>query len=88
MANKIFDLDVQKATFMRFEENILVAHLKEIRKADRSSNKNNMKSLKTEIRASIESDLLSQFGESLRNKYGVTINQRIIDQMFPSSPNQ
>jgi len=58
-----------------------VVRTKEIVPADPAADAAGMEQLRTQLRRDIAGDLSSEYGQALRQRYGVTINRNIVDRL-------
>ena len=78
----IFTVKPGESTMARGDGGYYVARLKEIIAADPTADKSGNDALAGGLRESIESDILTQLAYALRDRYGVSINRRSIDETF------
>lgn len=78
----IFTVKLGDSTMARGDGGYYVARLKEIIAADPAIDKLGNEALAGALRESIESDIFTQLAFALRDRYGVNINRRSIDDSF------
>lgn len=62
----------------------VVAKLTEVKPADLKADSAGVDKLREQLRGSIDSDLLNTFGEALRSRYGVEINEDVVNSLVGS----
>jgi peptidyl-prolyl cis-trans isomerase D len=80
LAAKLFEIDKGKVTTAAADNGYIVARLVEIQPADLSANAEAVAALQDTLAESLQSDLLSGFIESLREQFGVKINDRVVQE--------
>lgn len=68
----------------RGDNGYYVARLKEIVAADPAADKQGRDALAGTLKESLDNDILAQFALALRDRYGVNINRRSIDERIVS----
>jgi peptidyl-prolyl cis-trans isomerase D len=84
LAAKLFQIQIGEVTTATAPEGHIVAKLIEVRPANPSGNPDDVKAVRDSLAAALQSDLLEQFVATLRAEYGVTINQRRLDELLAS----
>ncbi len=78
----LFEIRPGEATMARAADGYDVARLKEVRAADPAADKDGLEALRARITDSVRSDLLVQLAGALRNRFPVTVNRRVFDDLF------
>jgi peptidyl-prolyl cis-trans isomerase D len=77
----LFDLALHDATMIETRDGFVVAQVTEITAPDPAANAAGLNQVKAEAEQSIARDLETQYVTALRNRVGVRINQRLMDQL-------
>ena len=78
----VFAVQPGQATMARNNDGYTVARLKTITAANPVPDKKGVEQLAGQISDSMEVDVLTQLAGALRERYGVTVNRQIINQLF------
>ena len=81
--DKIFDLKLGESDYSKMGSFFKIARLKRIQEAKPTEMRKSLEAFREELSQNIKSDLLVQLAEALKDKYGVAINQAVINQMYP-----
>lgn len=81
IAGEIFDTGPDTPITVATESGVAVAVLAEVEAADPSSRPAELKSLRQNLAASLQNDVLAQFAEALRQSHTVRVNQTRLDQV-------
>jgi peptidyl-prolyl cis-trans isomerase D len=77
----LFDLPLNDATMVETRDGFVVAQVTEITAPDPASNAAALAQVKSETEQAIAQDLETQYITALRNRAGVSVNQRLMDQL-------
>ncbi len=84
LAAKLFQIRPGEVTTASAPEGHIVAKLIEIQPADPAANANDVQAVRDSLAVALQRDLLEQFVTTLRAEYGVTIDQRRLDELLAS----
>ncbi len=82
LASKLFRIQPGEVTTATAPEGHIVAKLIEIRPADPAANADDVATVKEGLTGALQGDLLEQFITTLRAEYGVTVNERMIEDLL------
>ena len=82
LAAKLFRIQPGEVTTATAPEGHIVAKLIEIQPADPAANADDVATVKEGLTGALQGDLLEQFTTTLRAEYGVTVNQRMIEDLL------
>lgn len=78
----IFSVSKGEAVSIRTGSGYTVAYLKSVTAAVPSADKDGLEKVSDQLGQSLRGDVLAQLAGALRGQYGVTINQRAVDELF------
>ncbi len=84
LASQLFQLAVGDTTSLASDAGHIIAELKEIVPADLLAEADQVKQTKAGLGQAIQNDLLEQYLAALRQDYGVSINDAVIDEILNS----
>lgn len=82
LAGKLFQIKLGEITSVTAPSGHVVAKLTEIQAADPASNAEALASVQDNLAASLQGDVLEQFIAMLRGEYGVTVNERELENLL------
>ena len=82
LVDALFDVAPGEAVAARGEDSSYVARLKEIQATDPGADRKGIEALRQEMRQSIRGDLLAQFAGALRQRHPVSVNDRVMEELF------
>ncbi len=82
LASKLFRIQPGEVTTATAPEGHIVAKLIEIQPADPAANADDVAAVKDGLTGALQGDLLEQFVTTLRAEYGVTVNERMIEDLL------
>lgn len=86
MVPMLFSLQKNEAAFTETARGIAIAYLKDIQAADAGKAPDALKQMKEEVERGVNSDLIVQFGNALRKRHPVSVNQRAVDALVAVNP--
>jgi peptidyl-prolyl cis-trans isomerase D len=88
LAAKLFDGGVGTAAMTRAEGGYQVAVLTRVEASEPSEDKAGVDEVSSRLASSMRDDLLLQLAEALRTQHGVSVNRRLVDEMFAGTTGQ
>ncbi len=82
LASKLFRIQPGEVTTATAPEGHIVAELIEIQPADPAGNAADVAAVKEGLTGALQGDLLEQFITTLRAEYGVTVNERMLEDLL------
>ncbi len=82
LASKLFRIQPGEVTTATAPEGHIVAKLIEIQPADPAGNADDVAAVKEGLTGALQGDLLEQFMTTLRAEYGVTVNERMLEDLL------
>ncbi len=82
LASKLFRIQPGEVTTATAPAGHIVAKLIEIQPADPAGNADDVAAVKEGLAGALQGDLLEQFTTTLRAEYGVTVNQRMLEDLL------
>ena len=82
VAGRLFALKVGEAANAPSRDGYFVLKLAEIKPADPATNADGVKQLSDQLRQQMAQDLVHELGLSLRNRYGVEIDQAEVEKLL------
>ncbi len=82
LASKLFQIQPGEVTTVTAPQGHIVAKLIEIQPADPAGNADDVAAVKDGLTGALQNDLLEQFITTLRAEYGVTVNERMLEDLL------
>lgn len=80
--SRLFALKPNESALVSSQGGVYVARLTQVEAADPAADANGVAQLRAQLRQQIGSDLVGEYVQSLRQRYGVTIDQKAIDGLL------
>ena len=84
LVRKLFDVKPGETVTGETADSQVVARLKEIIPADPAAGDATLATVESTVAQGLEGDIMTQFGNALRNTYPVEVHRNRIDQFFAS----
>jgi peptidyl-prolyl cis-trans isomerase D len=84
LPGKLFQIEAGEVTTAEAETGQVVAKLSEIIPADPAASPDDLADVQDGVASALRGDLLEQFAAALRARFGVTVNQRQLDNTLAS----
>lgn len=85
LPGELFTMKPGEVTVLSNPQGAVVAQLASIEEADPEAETEQLEQTRENLANTLENDILQQFSQSLRDQYGVTTNERLLDQLVSSS---
>ncbi len=82
LVKKVFELKPGQAALERSPEGYQIARMKEVIAVTPGTDTDGLKKLADELGSALKGDVIAQLGTSLRDQYGVKVNQALVNQMY------
>jgi peptidyl-prolyl cis-trans isomerase D len=82
LTGAVFELEKNEVATTVGTDKAIIAQLIEVRPADPAEAPDEVASLRAQLSQAMAGDLVDQFGQSLRNEFTVSVNQRLLEEIL------